>query len=536
MLILGKLSAALAILLYSVSLLFSWEGEPVLVVATLVLFCASVYLSARTSAAAPDWHSPFTVRLQGAGAQGSSERNQWLYVQTQRGRSIRKVVLSILIAAVALFVLNHARGSISCFEISLDGFTIECTPIQECEGLSWKSHADRLRDGLSNPTETGNNLAGIALTHGIAPSLLGAANPAAVFEADAQLTKDLQREAAGTQVTIEAAAQKLGVTQDQVASRYATTPLVEKQALKIPMARPYDPSQWADWLLWALIGMTAYLLIEVARHLRSVANGDGNFLAETSWYWAQLATGPLIAFVILLLFVHINVDLLTGDESALAVNLKKYPSDLLIVPAFLLGFYGRVTREVLDQIMRKVFAGAWRAANGDFEIVIKGQPGDDAVSSMATLETQPPVVVTWSATAGKIDSSGVFTPPAVESPTQVFITAISAGTNRAVTKTLTAVKHKFSIVATGNPRGELFPGKAQVLTVQPLPPQAPETIAWELVPPGVTGFTLNANTGPQVTLQASESVEAGATVTVKATYAELSRTFSLQVLPLPAAT
>jgi hypothetical protein len=400
---------------------------------------------------------------------------------------------------------------------------------QKCEPFGWKSHAERLGDGSSYTTKLNENFAGIALAKGIPSSVLGPKNLAAVLEADEPLSKEMNV-AKGTLVTIEAVSKKLSITPDQVATRFATAPLQKDQSLKVPTDLPYDPLQWADWLLWSLLGMAAYLLIETARHLRNVAHGEGDFVAETSWYWTQLVTGPLIAFVILLLFVHIDVNLLTGDEAALEVNLHKYPSDLLIVPAFLLGFYSRVTREVLDQLMRRIFGAAWRAANGDFKILVKGQPSDEEISSKVTLETQPPVVVTWSTTAGTIDSAGVFTPPAVEAPTQIFVTAIAADTNRAVTKTVTVVKHKFGLVATGNLTGELHPGQEQALAVNP-PPQDPSKITWEIVPPEPTGFSLDAKTGESVTLKTTEDAAATDPVIVKATYAGLSRTLSFKVLP-----
>lgn len=547
----GGIPIVLAGLLYAWSLVFSWGGEPFLIVAMLTLFGVGLFNSASAAAAAPNWCDPFKVRLHGAGKQESPERDLWLHTQTQRGRSIRNVLFSVLIAAFALFVLNHMTGTILCRPEQKAANTDQSksktlapaesptqtpapspTPTRagRCEVLDWKSHADRLGDGgLTYPTKVNDNFSGIALTRGISPSLLGPKNLAAAFKADVALANAMTV-SEGRLLTIEEISQKLSITPAQVASRFATTPLLENQSLRIPTDRPYDSRQWADWLLWSLIGMAAYLLIETARHLRNVAHGEGDFVAETSWYWTQLATGPLIAFVILLLFVHINVDLLTGDETALEVNLHKYPSDLLIVPAFLLGFYSRVTREVLDQIMRRIFGAAWRAANGDFKILVKGQPGDDEVSSKVTLETEPPTVVTWSATAGTIDSAGVFTPPAVEAPTQVFVTAIAADTNRAVTRTIMVVKHKFVIVATGNQKSELHLGQDQALAVNP-PPQDPDKITWELVPPEPTGFSLEPKSGANVTLKTPEDAAPADPVTVKATYANLSRTLSLKVLP-----
>lgn len=337
-------------------------------------------------------------------------------------------------------------------------------------------------------------------------------------------------------MTIEEVTRRLQpLTPALVATHFATTPLRAGQSLQIPEERPYDPRQWIDWLLWALIGMSAYLLIEVARHLRNVAQGEGDFLAETSWYWTQLATGPLIAFVILLLFVHINVDLLTGDEAALQVNLRDYPTDLLLVPAFLLGFYGRVTREVLDQLMKRVFAGAWRAANGDFEVVIKGQDARDnevPSSSPVSFETNPQQAgIQWSATDGTIDSAGLFKPAPVSAPKQVFISAFSPGTNRPVVKTVTVVKHKFKITAVDNPSCLLQPGQKQKLAIDLGTTQEEPDIAWELVPPSpsTVKFEESETKGKkEVVLVVPQDLTAG-TVVVKATVAGLARTISCEI-------
>ena len=390
-------------------------------------------------------------------------------------------------------------------------------------------------------TKANETLAGIALAHGIAPSELGPLNPAAVLLADAPLVTALKLVrpdvTEGKPITVEEVYLGLQLPSAAVATRFATTPLLGDQRLEIPMDRPYDSRQWIDWLLWALIGMSAYLLIEVARHLRNIAQGEGDFLGETSWYWAQLATGPLIAFVILLLFVHINVDLLTGDEATLAVNLRDYPSDLLLVPAFLLGFYGRVTREVLDQIMRRIFAGAWRAANGDFEIVLKGQDvTDDEVSSSSevTFETTPPQIgALWNATDGTINNFGVFKAPKVDAPKQVFVTVIAPGTNRSGVKSITVVKHKFQIDAPGNLTSEVHPGQEQKLAIAPpLPAGDASPIAWEIVPTDLKGVSFQGQptaTGANATLTIPEAATGGQTASVKCTIAGLSRTRAFTV-------
>ena len=583
----GSVALGGAVLLYAWSLLFSEPFEPFLVLGFLILFLLGVYLSALASAVAPDVEEPFRVRLNGAGKADTNDRMQWVHVQTRRGRSIRKVILSILIASLALFVLNHVTGSIP-YDLAklISGDTQGAqegngTTDQEEGLLAWENHADRLGNGAKYKTDEADDLAGIALAYDTSPALIGRKNPAAVFIPDEQLLTALngaalpvptpkpvedtteaeesteaegntQGQSAGeaesdandqgtesdegaeelaTGITIEEVARRLHLpTLDLVATRFATTLLKKDQPLQIPEDRPYDPRQWIDWLLWALIGMSASLLLDVARHLRSVAQGEGDFLGETSWYWAQLATGPLIAFVILLLFVHINVDLLTGDEASVQVNLRDYPTDLLLVPAFLLGFYSRVTREVLDQLMRKIFAGAWRAANGDFEIVMKGQDVvDDEILSEAQVafETKPPQLGTlWTATDGSINNVGLFTAPKVDIPKEVFVTAIAPSLNRSVVKSVKVVKYKFKIDPSG-PGLVLQAGQSQPLALQP-PPPATEQIAWEITPPA-PNFSLHSTTGPTNTLTVAAAAGTGETVTVKATVAGLSRTVSFRV-------
>ncbi|HEX5715049.1 MAG TPA: hypothetical protein VF179_02750 [Thermoanaerobaculia bacterium] len=555
----GIVTIAVAILLYAWTLLCSPAFEPLLVVGLVILLPLGIHLANTASAASPPWEDPVRVRLKGSGKVGSRERDEWVRVQMRRGRCIRMGLLAILVTALALFVDNHVTGSICCGPSkattstpgasstpgvsSTPGGVLQTQRWCKCENgpLDWENQSEREGGGITYPTESGDNLAKIALKHDRAPSQLGG-NTAAVLLADDLLVEALNvvklPVAKDGPITIEEVALRLNTTSILVASRFALTPLEKGQSLKIPRDRPYDPRQWADWLLWTLVGLTASLLIEVARSLRKIVDGEGDFLGETSWYWTQLATGPLVAFVILLLFVHIDVDLLTGDESALEVNLREYPSDLLLVPAFLLGFYSRVAREVLDQIMRRIFGGAWRAAYGDFEIAMKDQDGsDNEVSSNSTVafETKPAVAAQWSATAGTIDSAGLFTAPRVDAPRQVFITAVATGSNRPAAKSVMVVKHKFKPVALENPRFELHPGKEQKLTIDPLPPdQEQPEITWELVPPLQEGVALAPAAGPQVTLKAPETLTPGKIVTVKATLAGHSRTISFETKPGPA--
>ena len=117
--------------------------------------------------------------MHGAGEQETKKREHWLHVQTQRGRSIRTVILSILIGSLGLFLLNHVTGSIDCDSAKQEA--------QTCSAFSWKSHADLAGDGRTYDTEKGDDLASVALAHEISPSLIGAKNTAAVFIPDDQL-------------------------------------------------------------------------------------------------------------------------------------------------------------------------------------------------------------------------------------------------------------------------------------------------------------------------------------------------------------
>jgi hypothetical protein len=333
--------------------------------------------------------------------------------------------------------------------------------------------------------------------------------------------------------TLESAARQLGITSEQVAVEFPVAVLVAGQQLRIPVRTSADPLQWYDWFLWALIGLAASLLIEIGRHTRLIFEGEGDFLGETPWYWAQLTTGPLIAFAILLMFTHIDLDLLTGDEAAAAVevNLHRYPIDLLIVPAFLLGFYSRVAREILDQLMRAIFRSAWRAVYGgsEFKIAIRDRNGDDEIDSdsKVVFETRPQTPVVWSASAGTINAAGVFEPPPFNgNPMEVFITAIpTAETNGVVARKFIVVKKRFEIVP---PKDRIIvPGqKAKLRINTSLPDEEKGNVTWRVV--DNPAYTIGGP-GVEVELDVPADRPVDESVKVEATYAGLSKTVELKV-------
>ncbi len=562
---LGLAAISGAAVLYLVSVLCSPDCEPLLVTALLLLLPVGVYL---TSPATP-FPAAMAARLAGPGRPETDKRKRWVEVQLLRGRAIRMVALTALVAALALFVQNHVEGSIGC-RVLLCGADEEGTNAKDTSspkastssssgtrgsttkissGLRWATVADRWakKDRSAKgayQVRAGDALAKVAEAHRTTSADIARENPAARFAAASSQRNSPSQPALtlpAEEITLEGAALRNGMAHKpidtRIAAAFGTAPLAEGQTLVVPAEPPYDPRQWVDWLLWALAGIAAYLLIEIARHMRSLANGEGDFLGETHWYWAQLATGPLVAFVILLLFTHVDVDLLTGEEAALEVNLRQYPVDLLIVPAFLLGFYSRVAREVLDQLMRAIFRSAWRAAYGEFEVVIKGQEGDREIASAAVFETRPATPVVWSATAGTISSDGVFTPPAVTTtPTDVHVTAMSTASGRAVTKTVKVVKLKFEVVTANQAPKVVTPAGSLDLSVVPLPPGEEDKIEWRILvpPPPVAGQpspapVLDKTSGPVVKLTVAQAVAPGTPIVVQATYAGLARTIELTV-------
>lgn len=564
----GVILILLAIAFFLGALLLQKPFEPLLIFGVILLLPIGVYLVAEGRKTAMARERLLEIRRIGPGKPGDIDaRKDWIDAQTQRARSIRITVLAVIFGSLALYLSTHVTGT-----VWLDNESKEKKAAQkeETPGLRWRTHAERLAN-TGDPTLKDATLAQIALANGITVTELARANPAARLEIREDLQSviaegrnlrklkliqpegpdaepgapagappgaeppvpDANKPAEPTDtpsvITLEAAAHQLKITPEQVAVEFPTAVLVTGQQPRIPVRTSADPLQWYDWFLWALIGLAASLLIEIGRHTRLIFEGEGDFLGETPWYWAQLTTGPLIAFAILLLFTHIDLDLLTGDEAAAAVevNLHRYPIDLLIVPAFLLGFYSMVAREVLDQLMRAIFRGAWRAVYGgaDFKVAIRDRNGDDEIDSRVAFETRPPVPVVWSATAGAIDNAGIFQPPPVDKLTEVFITAIpTAGGSGAVTRKFSLIKHKFAIV---HPKDrEILPGQKAKLKIAPVPADEGTKVTWRVVdhPDSTIG-----NSGFEVELEVPAGRPVGEIVKVEATYAGLSRSVDLTV-------
>ena len=133
---------------------------------------------------------------------------------------------------------------------------------------------------------------------------------------------------------------------------------------------------WFEWLLVSLMGVSAYLLWNIAIwNLRPHAD----FVAYRSWYRAAAARGPVIAFVVLIALTNIDFRLSlpasqvseteearatveTADQPTeeastfdLGINFGEASENVLLVSAFILGFYSRLANDVLGRIARFIF-------------------------------------------------------------------------------------------------------------------------------------------------------------------------------------
>jgi hypothetical protein len=96
--------------------------------------------------------------------------------------------------------------------------------------------------------------------------------------------------------------------------------------------------------------------------------------------------------------------------------------------AFVLGFYSRVGRSVLDNIVKSLLPKAWAEANQSFEINPKNT--QVVIGESTIFETTPKTDVVWATSLGTIDSVGKFTSPGSKDDCNktAIITAVTSGT------------------------------------------------------------------------------------------------------------
>jgi hypothetical protein len=123
--------------------------------------------------------------------------------------------------------------------------------------------------------------------------------------------------------------------------------------------RVYVPrgATWLEWLAVSLIGVCAYLLSNVAfwYHREGV-----DFKAHRPWYIATATRGPLIALAVLVALTNIKF---TGELAStfdFGVDFGNASEAVLLVAAFLLGFYSRLARDILEKIASFIFGSIYK--------------------------------------------------------------------------------------------------------------------------------------------------------------------------------
>jgi hypothetical protein len=477
--------------------------------------------------------APDDVRLEGPGKEATEKKRKvWMRDQTSRSFHITAVAASVIIIGLALYIASHL--------------------VRTGQEVRWQTHEERLAALTTYQVEKDDTLEGVAAKHKVSPEALAEANPEAMLAASGPFTstrftpsKVFQVEA-GKEIRLGDAAAQLGISKGELASGFPRVVLEAGQNLTIPKVPAIDHRQWLDWAYWALIGVAAYLLMVDARYYRKIQEGEGDFLRETLWYWAQFFTGPLIAFVVLLLLTQVNLQLL-GDESgaAISVDMSKFSPDLLFLLAFLLGFYSRVARQVLDDIAKTIFRSAWLAAVEKFEIVIKGRkPGANWVRAGEVLvfDTEPATNVKWFTKAGDInEATGVYTAPKeIQEPQDDVVTAMAVRGDD-VDSMVLHILSEFSISATvdENPLTAdqtVAPGsKIAFKVTHSLSQEAAKGIKW-CVDPGGAPFQWEAGeAGESVVGVVRTDAKADISITVTAEYQGLKSPITFKVgTPPPA--
>lgn len=197
------------------------------------------------------------------------------------------------------------------------------------------------------------------------------------------------------------------------------------------------PTKALDWMLWSLSGTLIYLLFEIGHYYQTIGekaqkgSWPPSYIEYTPWYLITLIKGPAIAVVILFFFNSASLTLTgtSGTEgTGFNFNFSQLDHSVTLLLAFVLGFYSRVARHVLDGIVKTLFSKAWAEAHEEFEI----EPSYAKIVLGGTMifGTTEIADVVWAASLGTIDATGKYIAP--EEPEHcnktVVITAVSTGT------------------------------------------------------------------------------------------------------------
>lgn len=265
------------------------------------------------------------------------------------------------------------------------------------------------------------------------------------------------------------------------------------------------PGQWLDWSAASLIGALLYALTTIGSwYFKPTAR----FRDFTLWYISTIIKGPIIAVIILLFLTSVSIEI-----AGLDIDFTQLSPPVLLVAAFTLGFYNRVARAQLDQIVKSLFGRAFGATEETFAIT----PGKTVCAAGETVQfqTRPQTDVVWLASAGQI-TDGRFTAPSnLDGVPEMNVVITAVPTNQNIPRATAQVTvQSFRIHGPAT----LRPG-AQVLCK--VSPETTGSVTWSVLPADAgaaideTGLlTSAASAGPaDLTVTATQTEEPHQTAT-----------------------
>lgn len=149
--------------------------------------------------------------------------------------------------------------------------------------------------------------------------------------------------------------------------------IVAEVALRLTpdILRDMAERRWLEWMVVSLIGICTYLIWNISLWYR---RPEAQFIDYTPWYRATATRGPIIALVILLALTNISfqVDLPASEGAAsdafdFGIDFGQASEPVLLITAFLLGFYSRLAKDLLGRIARAIFGQTYDETYGEEE-------------------------------------------------------------------------------------------------------------------------------------------------------------------------
>ncbi len=268
-----------------------------------------------------------------------------------------------------------------------------------------------------------------------------------------------------------------------------------------------------DWLIWGFAGTILFLIREVAHYYPKIwvnaqkGKFTASFIEYTPWYWLNLIKGPVITLVIMFFLNTAQLKLSGSTNSggdAFNFNFGELDHRVSLVFAFVFGYYSRVARHVLNDIVSTLFPKAWAQVYESFTIQPKSQKA--LLGDTVVFKTTPATDVVWSASLGDIDSTGKYTAPKDRAycGDRAVITAVSTGT-RSVARSASITLVPFKIQGPT----QVKRGSKYTYTVSP----DEKGLVWAISPS--SGQDLNPGTGEYTAPTASVLPEKKVVLSVK---------------------